>query len=443
MPPPNLVVIFSDQQRWDTVGCYGQRLPLTPHLDRMAQEGVQFSHAFTNQPVCGPTRAVLQTGRYATELGCYRNGIGLPPGEPSLADHLSAAGYEVGYIGKWHLAELGDQRYHDAPVPPDRRGGYRDYWLASDILEFTSHGYDGHLYDAAMRRVDFTGYRAHALTDFALTYLRTRTRARPFFLFLSYIEPHHQNDRNTYEGPVGSKERWKEYEVPGDLAGTQGDWRQHLPDYFGCVHAVDEGVGKIRAELARLGLAQDTVVLYTSDHGCHFRTRNEEYKRSCHDASIRIPLLACGPGFPAARRSPRFAELIDVPPTLLTAAGVPVPATMRGRPLQQALSAATWRDETFVQISESQVGRALRTPAWTYGVTAPGLSGWEHARAERYCEEYLYDLRADPHQRTNLVDDPAFARDRAELAERLRARIAAAGEGEVAIHARGAASWRA
>src|SRR3954470_22035307 len=101
--PPNIVFIFSDQQRWDTVGCYGQQLPLTPHLDRMAAEGVRFANAFTTQPVCGPTRAVLQTGRYATETGCWRNGIALGLDEPTIAKRLSAVGYEVGYIGKWHL----------------------------------------------------------------------------------------------------------------------------------------------------------------------------------------------------------------------------------------------------------------------------------------------------------------------------------------------------
>ncbi len=104
MAAPNIVFIFSDQQRWDTVGCYGQALPLTPHLDQMAKDGVRFANAFTNQPVCGPTRAVLQTGRYATEVGCWRNGLALPLDEPTIAKLLARAGYETGYIGQWHLA---------------------------------------------------------------------------------------------------------------------------------------------------------------------------------------------------------------------------------------------------------------------------------------------------------------------------------------------------
>ncbi len=210
------------------------------------------------------------------------------------------------------------------------------------------------MYDSDMRCVDFTGYTcAHALTQYAVDYLRTRDGRKPYFLFLSYIEPHHQNDRNHYEGPIGSKERWKDFPVPGDLVGTQGDWREEYPDYLGCVHALDEGVGAIRAELARLGRDRDTLVIYTSDHGSHFRTRNDEYKRSCHDGCIRIPMLACGPGFQGGTPVASLASLIDLPPTLLTAAGAPVPATMRGAALQRAVSGAPWSDEAFLQISES------------------------------------------------------------------------------------------
>jgi arylsulfatase A-like enzyme len=429
MAPPNIIVAFSDQQRWDTLGCYGQPLPVTPHLDRMAAEGVRFANAFTNQPVCGPTRAVVQTGRYATEVGCWRNDLALPTDAPTIARLLSSAGYETGYIGKWHLASTGGQQnHHFTGVPRHLRGGYLDHWLASDVLEFTSHGYDGHLFDADERRVDFTGYRVDALTEFALDYLRGRDRRRPFFLFLSYIEPHHQNDRDRYEGPEGSKERWRDFVPPADLAGTGGDWREQYPDYLGCVHALDGGVGRIRAELARLGLAEDTLVIYTSDHGNHFRTRNGEYKRSCHDGSIRIPMLACGPGFRGGRTVERLVSLIDLAPTLAWAGGAVPPRAMRGRPLHEALSAAAWMDEVLVQISESQVGRALRDGRWKYGVTAPGLNGWDHAAASAYREEFLYDLAADPHERRNLVAEPTLTAVRADLASRLRRRLVAIGE---------------
>ena len=430
---PNIIFFFTDQQRWDTVGCYGQPLPITPNLDRLAAEGVRFEYAFTPQPVCGPARACLQTGRYATETGCYVNDIALDLKERTIAHQLSAAGYEVGYLGKWHLASTGARpgkwlppgrepfSCRTEPIPPERRGGYKDFWLASDVLEHTSHGYDGHMFDAGMRKVEFKGYRVGAVTDFALDYLRTRDRRRPFFLFVSYLEPHHQNDRNRYEGPEDSRKKWKDFSVPGDLAGLPGDWREQYPDYLGCIHSLDANLGRLRAELERLGLAKDTLLLYSSDHGSHFRTRNKEYKRSCHDASIRVPLVAWGPGFSGGRVAEGFASLLDVPSTILRAGGAePLPG-MRGRALQDAVvvTPSDWRQDVFVQISEAEVGRAVRTPRWTYSARSPHHKGAEAPASDLYVETYLYDLQRDPHQRDNLVADPSLAGVRGELRARL------------------------
>ncbi|MGQ9629490.1 MAG: sulfatase-like hydrolase/transferase [bacterium] len=432
MRRPNIIFFLSDQQRWDTVKCYGQRLNVTPNLDRMANEGVRFENAFTCQPVCGPARACLQTGRYATEVGCFRNDIALPTEERTIAHWLSDAGYEVGYIGKWHLASTTGEgfNYQTKAIPPERRGGYKDYWLASDVLEFTSHGYDGYLFDANMRRVDFKGYRADCLTDFALEYLRTRSGRKPFFLFLSYVEPHHQNDHNRYEGPEGSKERFKDFDVPGDLVGAGGDWRENYPDYLGCCASLDYNLGRVRNEIEKLGLTENTLIVYTSDHGSHFRTRNSEYKRSCHDSSIRIPMIACGPGFRGGAVVHELVSLIDLPPTLLASGGVEKPKTMRGRPLQELVAgtARDWPEEVFIQISESQVGRAIRTRRWKYSVRAPDKDGWNHSASDLYVEDFLYDLERDLHERDNLVSDPAYASVRRELAEILKLRMAEAGE---------------
>jgi arylsulfatase A-like enzyme len=442
---PNILFFFTDQQRWDTCdcyrqspGCYGQRLDTTPNLDRMAAEGVRFAKAFTCQPVCGPARSCLQTGKYATETGCFRNDVALPLDERTIAHCLSDAGYEVGYVGKWHLASTGEEaNYRTTPVPPERRGGYRDYWVASDVLEFTSHSYDGHMFNADMERVDFPEgrYRADAVTDFAIDFLRTRSGERPWFLFLSFIEPHHQNDHNRYEGPKGSKERFADFPVPGDLIDTEGDWRENYPDYLGCINSLDANLGRVRAELKRLGMADDTLVIFTSDHGSHFRTRNGEYKRSCHDGCIRVPMVACGPGFSGGKVVDELVSLIDLPPTILDAAGAPVPGTMRGRPLRQLVDGAAtdWPKEVFLQISESQVGRAVRTARWKYSVFAPDRRGWQDADSDVYVEEYLYDLEADPHERNNLVADPACEGVRAELRTALIRRMREAGESEPTI----------
>jgi arylsulfatase A-like enzyme len=424
---PNIVVFFTDQQRWDTVGAYGQPLDVTPNLDRLAGEGVRFARAITCQPVCGPTRSCLQTGKYATEVGCYRNDIALPQDQKTIAHWLSEAGYEVGYIGKWHLASTGEQQnYRTRAIPPELRGGYKDYWLAADVLEFTSHGYDGHMFNADMEEVAFRGYRVDCQTDFALEYLRTRELDRPFFLFLSYLEPHHQNDHNRYEGPEGSREQFGDFVVPGDLEGTEGDWRENYPDYLGCVHSLDRNFGRVRAELERLGIFEDTLLIWTSDHGSHFRTRNKEYKRACHEGCVRVPMVARGPGFSGGAAPDGMVSPIDLPPTLLRAAGLAVPGYMRGLPLQDLATGPGdgWREEAFIQISESQVGRALRTDRWKYSVRAPDRDGWREAAADRYKEDFLYDLEADPHERSNLVADPAHAATRAGLADRLKRHIA-------------------
>ena len=440
---PNIIVFFTDQQRWDSCGCYGQSLNITPNLDRMAAEGVLFRNAFTCQPVCGPARACLQSGQYASEVGVYTNGIALPTDGKYVAHHMSEAGYEVGYIGKWHLsstaivhpgARPGQDREVNTrtqAVPPEFRGGFKDYWLASDTLEFTSHAYDGHMFDADGNRREFPDrrYRVDAQTDWVLEYLQSRTGEKPFFLFVSTIEPHHQNDHAHFEGPHGSKETFKDFVTPGDLEGTGGDWREEMPDYLGCCNSLDANLGRVRAELERLGLADRTVIIFTSDHGCHFRTRNSEYKRSCHDGCARIPMVAVGPGFEGGNVIEEMTGLIDVPPTILAAGGTAAPEHVRGRPLQQLAdgSAIDWPDDVFIQISEDICGRAIRTHRWKYSVRAPDTDG-NAAGSDVYVEDFLYDLAADPHERDNLVADPAHANVRAEMAKRLKGRMAEAGE---------------
>ncbi|MCC7145275.1 MAG: sulfatase-like hydrolase/transferase [Phycisphaeraceae bacterium] len=520
--PPNILFILSDQQRWDTVGCYGSSpMPysLTPNLDALAAQGVRFKHAFTCQPVCGPSRSCLQSGVYATQSGCYTNHRALPENQLTIAKLLSSGGisgnggaagggatsgggYETAYVGKWHLASDRQNKLMTQATPPARRGGYRDYWMAADTLEMTSHGYEGYFFDTAGRRVDWEGYRVDRTTDFALEYLRDYARraggiraglceagpatqspaltdhatfdarqptadrpARPFFLFLSYIEPHHQNDLDRYVGPIGSKDRFRGFTPPPDLAQAQqtyppakpgaeaaqlpgegfalpgagalpgaipgGDWREHYPDYLGCCASIDENVGRLRAELQQLGLWDNTLVIYTSDHGCHFKTRNHEYKRSCHDASIRVPLVIHGPGFRGGAAVEELVSLIDLPATVVAAAGLPVPPAFRGRPLQElaAGEGVDWPQEVFIQISETQIGRAIRTPRWKYGVIAPqDKDTWNDPGSDRYVEAYLYDLKNDPHELHNLVADPTLAAGRAELANILKRRMADAGE---------------
>jgi len=430
MKKPNIIFYFSDQQRWDTMGCYGQKLEVTPNLDKLAGEGVRFDNAFTCQPVCGPARACIQTGLYATANGCWRNGIApLAPDADTIAKYLSAGGYNTAYFGKWHLASGINSNYMTLAVPPELRGGY-DYWMAADALEFTSHGYDGFVYDGNCEKVEFKGYRVDCINDFALDYLNNYNDENPFFMFISQLEPHHQNDHDCYEGPDGSKERFKDYEVPEDLKGKEGDWAENYPDYLGCCERLDYNVGKLFDVLKEKGLDENTVFIYTSDHGSHFKTRNSEYKRSCHDGCIHIPMIINGPGFEKGVVDDRLVSLIDIAPTILNCAGITPPENFHGKVLNDP--EAEWRDCVFVQISESHIGRCIRTKQWKYSVKAEG-SGWRESCADVYYEDYLYDLEADPHELNNLVSDSAYINIRAELAKRLSREMEKAGEKTPAI----------
>lgn len=418
---PNVIVFFTDQQRWDTTGVHGNPLELTPNFDRLAQRGTHLYHSFTCQPVCGPARSCLQTGQYATSTGCTRNGIPLPADTRTLAHSFNEAGYRTGYIGKWHLAD-------EEPVPAGKRGGYTD-WLASNLLEFTSDAYDAVLYDEDNQPVRLPGYRVDAITDAAIRYIDTH-QEEPFFLFLSYIEPHHQNHLDDYPAPEGYRERYAGRWTPPDLQALGGSAYQHLGGYFGVVKRLDEAFGRLHDALRSLRLSDRTIVLFTSDHGNHFKTRNDEYKRSLHESAIRVPTLLTGPGFDGGGQIRELVSLIDLPPTLLDAAGIAVPPEMQGRSILPLLRGAKseWPEEVFVQISESQVGRSIRTKRWKYGVVAPDGDGWNDAASEVYEERTLYDLDADPYELTNLIGLDAYQDVTRALRQQLIRRMAEAGE---------------
>lgn len=428
---PNIVFYFSDQQRYDTLGCYGQSMKVTPNLDKLADSGTLFENAYTCQPVCGPARSCLQTGRYAAAAGCFTNGMALDFAQKLLADHLKEAGYETAYVGKWHLAtdhEKG-RNFETTAIPPDRRGGYTDYWMAADVLEFTSHGYNGYVFDTNGNRCDFTGYRSDCINNFAIDYIRNRNSSKPFFLFISQIEPHHQNDHGHYEGPDGSKARFKNFIGPLDLQAGKGDWEEEYPDYLGCCHRLDRNVGDLIETLKEQGIFENTILIYTSDHGSHFKTRNREYKRSCHDSSLHVPLIIHGPGFEGKGRISDLISLIDLPPTILECAGADIPEEYHGSPVQSLFDERklNWKKEVFVQISESQIGRAIRTEKYKYGIRAEG-DAWKEKGAVMYYEDVLYDLENDPFEMHNLIADSSMEPVRDYLAGVMKKNMVQAGE---------------
>jgi len=230
-----------------------------------------------------------------------------------------------------------------------------------------------------------------------------------------------------------------ENDIPKDIRTTLGRTgsaridrmvRDVIQATLACDYEAIRMSPEVLEALEATGLDETTIVLFCSDHGSHFRTRNGEYKRSCHENSIRVPTVFQGPGFDRSAVVDDLVGLLDWPATLLDAAGLSVGAEMQGRSIVPLLAgrAVGWPQEVFIQISESQVGRGLRTKRWKYGVTAPGKNGGEVPSSDVYVEQYLYDLQNDPHERENLAGVVGTRTASDELAATLKRRMAEAGE---------------
>jgi len=430
---PNIVLIISDQFRWDCVGAMGLNpMNLTPNLDRMAGNGVMFRNAFCNQPVCAPARASMFTGQYPARHGVWKNGIALPENSTTLAKSLHSAGYSANYLGKWHLGNDDSVPVpaRNGSVPLERRGGFVDLWEGANALELTSHAYEGDMWDRDNKLIHWAGkYRSDVTTERAQQFLRSAKS--PFFLTLSYLEVHHQNDRDSFDPPNEYKGKYPNPFIPGDLRPLPGTWPSQWSDYLACVSKMDETVGTIRKTLADTGLARNTILMFVSDHACHFKTRNAEYKRTPHESSIHVPLIVEGPGFLGGKTVSNLVSQVDLMPTLLESAGLPIPSTVQGRSFLPLANGKTegWRDEVYFEMTEFTTGRGLRTPQYTYAVAAPKVPGWKLvAGAEKYVEYMLYDNYADPYQHVNLAGRTPYQPVLQDLRRRLLARMKEAGD---------------
>lgn len=433
---PNIVIFFSDQQRADTIGLYGHSPSITPNLDRLGEDGIVFENAFTPQPVCGPFRACLQSGLYPTETGCFLNKIMLPHNIKTLADYFYEAGYDCAYVGKWHLASDREMKgasvidFKHSAIPLEYRGGYKGFWRVSDVLEFTSHGYGGYVFDEHMEKHVFENYRCDAITDYGLEYLDQIPSDKPFFLTISHIESHHQNDRNHYEGPDGSKNRFRNCEIPKDLTSIPGgDYLAEYPDYLGQVASLDENLGRVIDKLKKIGVYDNTVIVYLSDHGSHFRTRNrdanlcgyDDYKRTGHDAALKVPLVIGGGAVKEHICVKDLVSTASLTKTLVSIAGTDVGDRMIGENLLDVARGKLpgRKNEVFAQISESRVGRVLRTDRYLLGVVAKGLHGDKFKNSERYDIDYFYDMKSDPYQLNDIKDNPDYHDTIRKLADEL------------------------
>lgn len=431
---PNILIYHSDEFRWDFISAAGLNpMAVTPNLDSMYREGTVFQNFITNQPLCAPSRSCLFTGQYATTTGVWKNGPGLRENATTLATTLGSAGYSTNYIGKWHLAPNGHRNAKELGfVPPKNRGGFTGVWEASNVLELTSHPYKGTIWNGDGTPMRYDGiYRVDYLTDLAETFLRQK-HDEPFLLVLSQLEPHQQNDLNGFAPPKGYSEKFRNPYAPPDVRPFPGDWPYQLANYYGDVKSIDDSVGRILRTLREQKLEDNTIVIFISDHGCHFRTRNTEYKRSPHESSIHVPMMIRGPGFNNSRTFTELVSMIDIMPSILDMIGMKIPSSVQGQSflplLTDAAARRSWRNEVFVQISESETARALRTPEWTYVALAPSARG---PSSTHYRDYQLYNNRADPAQLVNLAgrtDPPNLVhyvgeRSMKEITDHLRARL--------------------
>lgn len=418
---PNIVFVWADQWRAFATGYAGDPNVRTPNLDSLERESVNFTHAVSACPVCTPFRASLLTGQRPTTHGLFLNDAHLSDDAVTIAKVLDAAGYDTGYIGKWHLNGRGRLSY----IPPENRQGFV-YWKAMEC----THDYNHSFYYSGNdpTRLLWPGYDAFAQTDDACGYVRMHAKTgKPFALFLSWGPPHNpyttapDEYRKMYD-PADMKLRPN---VPAELAART---RKDLAGYYAHCSALDRCVGQIRTQLRDAGVERNTILVFTSDHGDMLGSHGMERKQKPWDESLRVPMLW---HFPAAlgnsgKRLDAVISSEDLMPTLLSLCGIPSPASVEGldysgymrggenpNPENAALISCV---APFGEWSRQNGGlefRGLRTLRYTYvrDLAGPWL---------------LYDNDNDPYQDDNLANRPQAAPEQARLDDLLRHRLNAA-----------------
>jgi len=389
---PNFVLIVSDQQRYDSLGCNGNCFVETPCLDRLAAEGARCTAGFTPWPVCSPSRATMWTGVYPHAHGITKNVPRLDDALHAVArvsttvfDLLKADGYLTAYFGKWGLG-------HQNP-------GMFDVWDA-----FNSRG--GHWIQIGTDR----RYKPDVQTDHCLEFLREAARGRqPFVMVQGYYPPH-----DPYTAPEQFYAPYRGRGVP-------------FPGYYAAVSAIDFNTGRIVQAIDDLGLAENTVIMYFTDHGDTFFARAEsEHNAVCFDDAIRIPMIARCPGrIRSGLTVDAVAGLQEVMPTVLEWGGVPIPAYAHGRSVRPWFEghAPAWRDAYYVETVTDRsdyVQRCVRTDEWKLILSRGGPHALYHLTADPEEQLDLYQTRGDA-QGGQPGHVPGYAAEVRELARRLRA----------------------
>ncbi|MCS7166096.1 MAG: sulfatase [Gemmatales bacterium] len=407
---PNFVIFLTDDQRADAMSCAGNTILQTPNMDRLAREGMRFLNMFVINSLCAPSRATLLTGLYSHVHGVIDNKKRNIPAEiPIVSDYLRQAGYEVAFCGKSHMAEALRDRTWDYYFGYRGQGDYLNPRIAES---------------PKLKDIEYSGYVDDIVTDRAVNWLQGK-RQKPFCLFLWFKAPHRPWTRAPRHGhlfrditipkpptydlrTLGSPGKPKAFHLADNKIGSFPDVKsldQLVKDYYATLVAVDENVGKVLDVLQETGQLNKTAIFLTSDNGFFLGEWQAFDKRFMHEPSIRVPLLVRYP--PLVREGTTCAKMVlnlDIAPTIMELAGLPVPAHMQGRslvPLLRGLQPENWRTDWLYEYYEYPGPHKVRKHR--------GI------RTERYKlihyyedpEEFeLYDLQNDPEERNNLYAQP-------------------------------------
>lgn len=421
---PNIITILLDDQRWDAFSAYGEPSVLnflkTPNMDRLAREGVNFRNAFCTTSLCSPSRASIMSGKYVHTHGVSALEGSLPQGCAIFPQALQAAGYETGFVGKWHLG-----KQSDIPQP-----GF-DFWAG-----FRGQGaYFNPVMNVNGIPTPTNGYVTDILTDYALDFL-ARKRDQPFFLHLAHKAPH---DPCTPPKHLASLYSGLEVPLPNTYYEKHDDkpawflefhdhdffhlkfhppdrYQEYVKNYCRTLVSVDENLGRLWKLLDERGLAENTAILWLSDNG-HFMAEHQLFSKMMpYEESMRIPLLVRWPGHvPAGSHRDEIALNVDIAPAVLEMAGVKPPADMEGRsflPIARGRRVPNWRQSfLFEYFAEGGWGlpslEAVRSS-----------DRWMYARYPDW--EQLYWMAEDPYQILNLAANPKYASRKKALFAELR-----------------------
>ncbi|CAH0118975.1 Endo-4-O-sulfatase [Paenibacillus sp. CECT 9249] len=452
---PNLIYIFADQWRRQAVGYRNEDPVITPHMDEFARNNLVFDHAISCTPLCSPHRAALLTGRYPQSTGVYTNckigaDVMLSPDETAIGDVLKEAGYDTGYIGKWHLdlpemnlseAPESGARDWDAYTPPGpKRHGF-DFWYSYGADD---HHLTPHYWRDDPRMIEVDQWSAEHETDVALEYMRNRNQDKPFALFLSWNPPHSPFElvpdkyKKWYEGrelPFYPNVRFERLQAhTGEpVAGGKENLERYMRDYYAAITGLDEQFGRILAGLRDMGLEDDTIVVLSADHGELLGAHGLMAKHAWYEESIGIPCLMRWPHRIPQGRTDILFNSVDIMPTLLGLMSLPIPAKVEGRDYSGDLLGRT-RSEVSSAFISAFPGRKEAIEAFARCGLDNRRYGWRGVRTLRHTyvvhrgyapneplRRYLYDNVEDPFQMNPVCLDSCADHPLArELEEELR-----------------------